>query len=192
MEEYEQEIKSKKYDIEKLSDEKAYMDNAKKTGEERLRQKISFLEKTHSDEMNKMKSNYENEISKIKSELDESKMNFFKITEESKGNINKMMSERNKEKLYYDNIINNLKQDIANKTFENEKLANITKNLQQNNDDLNEKVNQMNDEIHSKEQEQQAMLKEMNKIQKEKNDFERQNSKLNSVVYGRFKKIVKK
>ena len=50
----------------------------------------------------------------------------------------------------------------------------------------------MNDEIYSKEQEQQAMLKEMNKIQKEKNNYARENSKLNSVVYGRFKKIVKK
>lgn len=191
LEEYEKEIKSKKYDIEKLSDEKTYMDNAKKTSEERLRQKISNMEKTHSDEMSKMKSNYENEISKIKSELDESKMNYFKITEESKGNMNKMMSERKKEKLYYDNIINNLKQDIANKTFENEKLTNITKNLQQDNDDLNEKVNQMNDEIYSKEQEQQAMLKEMNKIKKEKNDYARKNTQLNSVVYGRFKKIGK-
>lgn len=192
LEEYEQEIKSKKFDIEKLSDEKAYMDNAKKTSEERLRQKISSLEKTHSDEMSKMKNNYENELSKIKSELDETKMNYFKMTEESKGNLNKMMSERNNEKLYYDNIINNLKQDIANKTFENEKLANITKNLQQDNDDLNEKVNQMNDEIYSKEQEQQAMLKQMNKIKEEKNDYARKNSQLNSVVYGRFKKIVKK
>ena len=192
LEEYEQEIKKKKNDIEKLSDEKTYMDNAKKASEERLRQKISNMEKTHSDEISKMKSNYESEISKIKSELDESKMNYFKLTEKSKGNIDKMMSERNKEKIYYDNIINNLKQDIANKTFENEKLANITKNLQQDNDDLNEKVNQMNDEIYTKEQKQQEMQEEMDKIQREKDDFARKNSQLNSVVYGRFKKIVKK
>ena len=191
LEEYEQELKNKKNDIEKLSDEKVYMNDAKKASEERLRQKISSLEKTHSDELNKMKSDYENELSKIKSELDETKMNYFKMTEESKGNLDKMMNDRNKEKLYYDNIINNLKQDIANKTFENEKLSNITKNLQQDNDVLNEKVNQMNDEIYSKEQEQQEMLKKMNKIKEEKNDYARKNSQLNSVVYGRFKKIVK-
>jgi hypothetical protein len=188
IEEYEEIIKNNKYNIEKLSDEKIYIDNAKKTSEDRLKQKIENIENNYTNEINKIKNNYETEIKRIKNELDLSKMDYLKMTENSKENLNKMITERTKEKSYYDNVINKLKEDIANKSNENEKLLFLTKNLQQSNEDLNEKVIKMNDEINQKEKEQKEMLKSINKIQKEKNEIIRTNSKLNSVIYGRFKK----
>jgi chromosome segregation ATPase len=188
IEEYEEIIKNNKYNIEKLSDEKIYIDNAKKTSEDRLKQKIENIESNYTNEINKIKNNYETEIKRIKNELDLSKMDYLKMTENSKENLNKMITERTKEKSYYDNVINKLKEDIANKSNENEKLLFLTKNLQQSNEDLNEKVIKMNDEINQKEKEQKEMLKSINKIQKEKNEIIRTNSKLNSVIYGRFKK----
>ena len=188
IEEYEQIIKNNKYNIEKLSDEKNYIDNAKKTSEERLKLKISNLEKKYNDEINKIKNNYETEIKNIKNELETSKIDYLKMTENSKENINKIITERNKEKTFYDNIIKQLNDDIANKTKENEKLLNMNKNLQYNYDNLNEKVIKMNNDIINKEKEKKSLLKSINKIQKEKNDFERTNSKYHSVIYGRFKK----
>ena len=187
IEEYEKIIQDKKYDIEKLSDEKVFLDKARKTNEDRLKLKISNLEKSYSDEMSKMKNNYETELHKIKSELNASKNDFFKISEENKENFNKILAEKNKEKSYYDSVINKLKEDISNKTMENEKLLNLTRNLQQNNEDLNDQINQMNDEIYNKEIEQQDMLKTINKIKKEKDDISKENSKYHSVLYGRFK-----
>ena len=153
IEEYEQIIKNNKYNIEKLSDEKNYIDNAKKTSEERLKLKISNLEKKYNDEINKIKNNYETEIKNIKHELETSKIDYLKMTENSKENMNKIITERNKEKSFYDNIINKLNDDIANKTKENEKLLNMNKNLQYNYDNLNEKVIKMNNEISNKENE---------------------------------------
>ena len=188
IEEYEQIIKNNKYNIEKLSDEKIYIDNAKKTSEDRLKQKIYNIEKSYSDEINKIKKNYETEINKIRNELDSNKMDYLKMTENSKENINKIKTEKNKEKTYYDNLINKLKEEIANKNIENEKLLNINRNLQQNNDELNGKLIEMNNEINNKDMEQKMMMKAMDKMKKEKNDFARTNSKYHSVIYGRFKK----
>ena len=188
IEEYEEIIKNNKLNIEKLSDEKIYIDNSKKTSEERLKSKIINMEKNYSDEMNKIKNNYETEINKIKHELDASKIDYLKMTENSKENMNKMIAERNKEKSFYNNMINKLKEDIDNKNRENEQLLNMTRNLQSNNEDLNEKIMRMSDEINNKNMEKKDMLKAMNKIKKEKKEFERTNSKLHSVIYGRFKK----
>ena len=188
LEEYETILKNNKHDIEKLSDEKLYLDNEKKTSEDRLKLKISDLEKSHSEEINKIKSNYESEINKIKSELDASKMDYLKMTESNKENINRLKTERNKEKTFYDNMINKLKEDIDNKNIENEQLLSLTKNLQKNNENLSERIEEMNREIANKDMEQKTMLKTMNQIQKEKNDFEKENLKYHSVLYGRFKK----
>ena len=188
IEEYEQIIKNNKYNIEKLSDEKIYIDNAKKTSEDRLKQKIYNIEKSYSDEINKIKKNYETEINKIRNELDSNKIDYLKMTENSKENINKIKTEKNKEKTYYDNLINKLKGEIANKNIENEKLLNINRNLQQNNDELNGKIIEMNNEINNKDMEQKMMMKAMDKMKKETNDFARTNSKYHSVIYGRFKK----
>ena len=188
LEEYETIIKNNKYDIEKLSDEKIYIDNAKKTSEERYQQKILNIERSYSDEINKIKKNYETEINKIKNELESNKMDYLKMTENSKENINKIKTEKNKEKSYYDNIINKLKEEISNQNIENEKLLNINRNLQQNNDILNEKLIELTNEINNRDIEQKKMMKTMNKIQKENNDFARENSKYHSVLYGRFKK----
>ena len=188
LEEMEETLKSHKNNIEKLTDEKNYIDDAKKTSEERLKLKITNMEKSYLDEINKIKNNYENEMNKIKNELDLSKMEYLKMTENSKENMNKVMTERNKEKSYYDNIIKKLKEDIANKNKENEQLLNQTRNLQYNNEELNEKVIRLNNELNDKDKERKSLLKAMNKIQKEKNEFERTNSKYHSVIYGRFKK----
>ena len=188
LEEYEKTLKNNQNDIAKLSDEKLYIDKAKKTSEDRLKSKISEIEKNHSDEMNKMKNNYESEINKIKSELDASKMDYLKINENSKENMNKMITERNKEKSFYENIITKLKEDIDNKNIENEQLLNLTKNLQKNNENLSERIGEMNKEIANKDMEQKSMRKTMNKMQKEKNNFEKENLKYQSVLYGRFKK----
>ena len=188
LEEYETIIKNNKYDIEKLSDEKIYIDNAKKTSEERFQQKILNIERSYSDEINKIKKNYETEINKIRNELESNKMDYFKMTENSKENINKIKTEKNKEKSYYDNIITKLKEEISNQNMEIEKLFNINRNLQQNNDVLNAKFTEITNEINNKDMELKKMMKTMNKIQKEKNDFERENSKYHSVLYGRFKK----
>ena len=92
IEEYEETIKNNKYNIEKLSDEKIYIDNAKKTSEERLKEKIENMEKNYSNEISKIKNNYETEIKRIKSELDLSKMDFLKMTENSKENMNKIIT----------------------------------------------------------------------------------------------------
>ena len=188
IEEYEETIKNNKYNIEKLSDEKIYIDNAKKTSEERLKEKIENMEKNYSNEISKIKNNYETEIKRIKSELDLSKMDFLKMTENSKENMNKIITERSKEKNYYNSVINKLKEDIANKNNENEKLLFLNQNLQKNNEDLNEKIIEMTDEINQKDNEQKEMIKTINKMKKEKNEVERTNTKLNSVIYGRFKK----
>lgn len=188
IEELESILQNNKNNIEKLSDEKKYIDNAKKTSEERLKLKMTNMEKSHMDEIKKIKNNYETEMSKIKHELDESKLEYLKMTENSKENMNKIKTERNKEKTFYDNIINKLKEEIANKNKENEQLLNLTKNLQYNNDELNQNIIRLNNEINNKDMEQKQLLKSMNKMQKEKNEFERTNLKYHSVIYGRFKK----
>jgi cell division septum initiation protein DivIVA len=64
----------------------------------------------------------------------------------------------------------------------------MKKNLQYNNDELNEKIIRLNNEINNKDMEQKSLLKAMNKMQKEKKEFEKTNSKYHSVIYGRFKK----
>lgn len=188
IEEYEETIKSNKFNIEKLSDEKIYLDSAKKTSEERFRQKISEMEETYANEICVMKNNYENELLKLKSELDASKMDYLKMTENSKENMNKIMIEKNNAKAYYDNVIKKLQEEIANKNAENEKLLFMSKNLEQNNEDLNDQLIKMNDEINKKEMDKKAMLKTINKMKKEKNDVARTNLKYHSVIYGRFKK----
>ena len=188
LEEMEKTLKITQNNIEKLSDEKKYIDNAKKMSEERLNLKITNMEKSYLDEINKIKNSYETEKNKIKNELDASKMEYLKATENSKENMNKVMTERNKEKSFYDNVISKLKEEIANKNKENEQLKNMTRNLQYNNDELNETIIRLNNQINNKDMEQKSLLKAMNKMQKEKKEFERTNSKYHSVIYGRFKK----
>ena len=157
--EYEQIIKSNKNDIKKLSEEKAFIDNAKKENEERLKEKISNIDKTHNEEIINLKKTYQNELNKMKTELDNNKLNYMKMTEESKENMNKIITERKKEKLVYSNEMNKLKEDITNKISENQKLNIAIKDLKKNNQKLNEKVSKMNDEINYKEMEKKRYVK---------------------------------
>ena len=56
LDEYEQTIKNKDNEIEKLNEEKASIDNAKKESEERFKQKISKMDKSHTDKINSLKN----------------------------------------------------------------------------------------------------------------------------------------
>ena len=127
----------------------------------------------------------------MKTELDNNKLNYMKMTEESKENMNKIITERKKEKLVYSNEMNKLKEDITNKISENQKLNIAIKDLKKNNQKLNEKVSKMNDEINYKEMEKKDMLNEIYKITKEKDEANRMKSKYHSVIYGRFKNRTK-
>ena len=191
LEEYEQTIKTKKNDIDKLSDEKTFIDNARKESEERFKQKISKMDMNHNEEMTNLKKTYEAELKKIKTELDMNKLDYLKMTEESKENINKIITERKKEKIIYNNEMNKLKEDITNKISENQKLNITIKDLKKNNQRLNEKVQKMNEEINYKEIEKKDMINEINKIQREKDEANRIKSKYHSVIYGRFKNRTK-
>ena len=187
LDEYEQTIKNKDNEIEKLNEEKASIDNAKKESEERFKQKISKMDKSHTDKINSLKKSFENELNKVKTELDMNKKDYIKMTEESKENINKMITERKQEKIMYTNEMNKLKEDIINKISENQKLNITINDLKKNNQKLNEKVLKMTEEINYKEIEKKEMINELDKIQREKDYVKRINNKYHNVIYGRFR-----
>ena len=109
------------------------------------------------------------------------------MTEESKENINKMITERKQEKIMYTNEMNKLKEDIINKISENQKLNITINDLKKNNQKLNEKVLKMTEEINYKEMEKKEMINELDKIQREKDYVKRINNKYHNVIYGRFR-----
>ena len=191
LEEYEKTIINNKNNIEKLSEEKKYIDNARKENEERLNEKISKMDKNHIEEINNMKKTFETELKKMKAEMDKNKLDYMKMTEESKENMNKIITERKKEKIMLNNEINKLKEDITNKNSENQKLNITIKDLKKNNQRLNEKIQKMTEEINYREIEKKNMINEINKIQREKDEANRIKSKYHSVIYGRFKNRTK-
>ena len=115
------------------------------------------------------------------------KKDYIKMTEESKENINKMITERKQEKIMYTNEMNKLKEDIINKISENQKLNITINDLKKNNQKLNEKVLKMTEEINYKEMEKKEMINELDKIQREKDYVKRINNKYHNVIYGRFR-----